>query len=165
MNLKAKDIWVEEGRAYYSYVGKGAKHGRRELAWPALVSIRRTLADCAKNLDTMRPEESLWQAGAATPGVSQSVVYGRFRRYLQAAGLPPSGLHVLRHSAAKLRRDAGETVESVSHFLDHSSLAVTTIYLRRLEVVEDAIWSRVAEAIGVKLSTIDAPSVELSSFR
>jgi integrase len=42
-------------------------------------------------------------------------------------------VHVLRHTAAKLRRDAGESIEDVSRFLDHSSLAVTTTYLRRLE--------------------------------
>ena len=56
----------------------------------------------------------------------------------------------LRHSAAKLRRDAGESVETVSAFLDHSSLAVTTTYLRRLEGVEDHSWERVAEAIGIE---------------
>ena len=56
------------------------------------------------------------------------------------------GEHVPRHAAAKLRRDAGE---SVSQFLDHSSLAVTTVYSRRLEGVEDLSWGRVAEAIGV----------------
>ena len=66
-----------------------------------------------------------------------------------AAGLQPTGLHILRHSAAKLRRDAGESVEAVSSFLDHSSLAVTTTYLRRLEGVEDHSWERVAEAIGL----------------
>ena len=43
--------------------------------------------------------------------------------------------------------DAGETVESVSAFLDHSSLAVTTVYLRRLEGVEDRSWREVAGAI------------------
>ena len=37
----------------------------------------------------------------------------------------------------------------VSAFLDHSSLAVTTTYLRRLEGVEDHSWERVADAIGV----------------
>ena len=67
----------------------------------------------------------------------------------QKAGLPPAGLHVLRHSAAKLRRDAGESIEEVSRFLDHSSLAVTTTYLRRLEGQEDLSWRRVAEAIGL----------------
>jgi integrase len=41
--------------------------------------------------------------------------------------------HIFRHSAAKLRRDARESVEEVSRFLDHSNLAVTTTYLPRLE--------------------------------
>jgi integrase len=58
-------------------------------------------------------------------------------------------MHVLRHSAAKLRRDAGESIEDVSRFLDHSSLAVTTTYLRRLEGQEDKGWGKVAEAIGL----------------
>ena len=53
------------------------------------------------------------------------------------------------HSAAKLRRDVGESVEDVSRFLDHSSLAVTTVYLRRLEGQEDRSWHKVAEALGV----------------
>ena len=64
-------------------------------------------------------------------------------------GLQPSGLHVLRHTAAKLRRDACESVEDVSRFLDHSSLAVTTTYLQRLEGQEDKGWGKVAEAIGL----------------
>jgi len=44
---------------------------------------------------------------------------------------------------------AGESIEDVSRFLDHSSLAVTTTYLRRLEGQEDLGWGKVAEAIGV----------------
>ena len=66
-----------------------------------------------------------------------------------AAGLPPTGVHILRHTAAKLRRDAGESIEAVSQFLDKSSLAVTTVYLRRLEGSRDTTWDRVALAIGV----------------
>lgn len=42
----------------------------------------------------------------------------------------------------------GEAVEAVSAFLDHSSLAVTTTYLRRLEGQEDTGWAAVAAAIG-----------------
>ena len=87
---------------------------------------------------------------ALAPGVSSATFYNRFRGYLRLAGLPPSGVHVLRHTAAKLRRDVGESVESVSQFLDHSSLAVTTTYLRRLEGQRDAAWHGVAHrAIGV----------------
>ncbi len=37
----------------------------------------------------------------------------------------------------------------VIRFLDYSSLAVTTTYLRRLEGQEDRSWAKVAEAIGV----------------
>ena len=99
------------------------------------------------------PQESLWPSPASTngEGLRSATFYGRFRRYLEKAGLPPSGLHVLRHSAAKLRRDAGESIEDVSRFLDHSSLAVTSTYLRRLEGQEDLGWGKVAEAIGLPL--------------
>ena len=61
----------------------------------------------------------------------------------------PGGVHVFRHSAAKLRRDVGESIESVCQFLDHSSLAVTTVYLRRLEGQEDKGWAKVAEILGI----------------
>jgi hypothetical protein len=123
--------------------------GRRELPRPAYEAMLRTLADCAKDLATIDPEASLWQAGAGPRGISSGTFYGRFRRYLQAAGLTPTGLHVLRHTAAKLRRDAGASVEAVSAFLDHSSLAVTTVYLRRLEGETDRTWPDVAMAIGL----------------
>ena len=43
----------------------------------------------------------------------------------------------------------GESVEDVSRFLDHSNLAVTTTYLRRLEGQADTSWAKVAEAIWV----------------
>jgi len=73
------------------------------------------------------------------------------RDNLKKAGLQLSGVHIFRHSAAKLRRDAGESIEDVSRFLDHSSLAVTTTYLRRLEGQEDRSWAQVATAIGVQI--------------
>ena len=66
-------------------------------------------------------------------GITSGTFYTNLRRYLSQAGLPPGGVHIFRHSAAKLRRDAGESVEEVSRFLDHSNLATTTTYLRRLK--------------------------------
>jgi site-specific recombinase XerD len=149
MGLRAADLNLEGETVFYSYRGKGAKTGRRELPRPAFEAICATLADCGKDLTAMDPDESLWQAGAGPQGISSGTFYGRFRRYLAAAGLAPSGLHVLRHTAAKLRRDAGASVEAVSAFLDHSSLAVTTVYLRRLEGEADRTWPDVAVAIGV----------------
>jgi integrase/recombinase XerC len=149
IGLRAGDISIEGEMVFYAYRGKGGKRGRRELPGPAFEAIRATLEDAGKELTAMAPDESLWQAAARPEGVTSGTFYARFRRYLRAAGLAPTGIHVLRHTAAKLRRDAGETIEQVSSFLDHSSLAVTSVYLRRLEGQEDRSWRLVATAIGV----------------
>jgi integrase/recombinase XerC len=149
IGLTAGDISLEGETVFYSYRGKGGKRGRRELPRPASQAIRATLADFGADIASMEPSASLWQAGSGPRGVTGSTFYARFRRYLRAAGLPPAGLHILRHSAAKLRRDAGSSIEAVSSFLDHSSLAVTSVYLRRLEGETDAAWPDVALAIGV----------------
>ena len=98
----------------------------------------------------MQPSESLWpSSGDSDRGITSGTFYGNLRRYMRMAGLPPSGVHIFRHSAAKLRREAGESIEEVSRFLDHSSLAVTTVYLRQLEGDRDNTWQQVAGAIGV----------------
>jgi integrase len=89
------------------------------------------------------PGTPLWDVTSAT-------FYQRFRRYLRKAGLPASGLRVRRHTAAKLRRDVGDSVETVSAFLDHSALATTTVYLRRFEGQRDQSWEHVAEAIAAQ---------------
>jgi integrase/recombinase XerC len=149
IDLRAGDLSVEGEAAFYAYRGKGGKRGRRELPRPAYAAICATLADAGMELSSMAPGESLWQAPARQEGVTSGTFYSHFRRYLRAAGLAPTGIHVLRHTAAKLRRDAGESIEDVSAFLDHSSLAVTTVYLRRLEGQQDRAWREVADAIGV----------------
>jgi integrase len=137
--MTAGDLSFESEVCFYQYRGKGGKTGRRELPRPAVEALRAALAAYGRELEHMSGLESLWPSPAATggEGLRSATFYGRFRRYLENAGLQPSGLHVLRHSAAKLRRDAGESIEDVSRFLDHSSLAVTTTYLRRLEGRDD----------------------------
>jgi len=150
LSLKAGNLSNEGDAVYYTYRGKGNKQGKRELPQPAHQAIQVALAAYGKELATMDHEASLWpSSGDCRRGITSGTFYGNLRRYLKAAGLPPSGVHIFRHSAAKLRRDAGESIEDVSRFLDHSSLAVTTVYLRRLEGDRDNTWEQVAEAIGV----------------
>ncbi len=151
LNLKAGDISTTGG-IFYTYRGKGGQMGKRELPRPAFDAIEAALTVWGKSLATMSPEESLWPSRHPSrngAGITDGTFYGNLKHYLVAAGLPPAGVHILRHAAAKLRREAGESVEDVSRFLDHSSLAVTTIYLRRLEGQEDRGWGRVAEALGI----------------
>ena len=154
LNLTRGDLSGDGAAVYYNYRGKGGKRGKRELPRPAVEAIETALAAWGMSLETMEPGESLWptdheERAAKGLGLTAGTFYASLRRYLRKAGLPASGVHVLRHSAAKLRRDAGETVEDVSRFLDHSSLAVTTTYLRRLEGQEDKGWVEMAAAIGV----------------
>jgi integrase len=151
--MTAGDLSFKDDICFYCYKGKGGKTGRRELPRPVLDALRAALSAWELELGNMSPHESLWPSPAARDGegLRSATFYGRFRRYLEKAGLPPAGLPILRHSAAKLRRDAGESIEDVSWFLDHSSLAVTTTYLRRLGGKEDHGWGKLAEAIGLSL--------------
>ena len=150
LNMVAGDLTHEDGVTWYRYRGTGNKQGKRELPQPAFVAITGALRAFGLDTAVMQPTASLWpSSGDHTRGVTSGTFYGNLRRYLKAAGLPLAGVHIFRHSAAKLRRDAGESIENVSRFLDHSSLAVTSIYLRRLEGEADASWGKVAAAIGL----------------
>jgi site-specific recombinase XerD len=149
MNLKAGDI-IQAGGLFYVYRGKGRKAGEARVATAAFESIMRALSAWGKSLDAMAPDESIWPSTSRNGGAMTSgTLYANLRKYLRAAGLQVAGVHILRHSAAKLRREAGESVEDVSRFLDHSSLAVTTVYLRKLEGQEDRGWAAVASVLGV----------------
>lgn len=149
IGMKIGDLSLEGDRAFYNYRGKGGKRGRRELPRPAYDAIRAALAAFGLDLASMPADASLWPSSAPnSKGLTSGTFYGNLQRYFRDAGITPAGVHIFRHTAAKLRRDAGESVENVSQFLDHSSLAVTSVYLRRLEGVEDQSWEKVARAIG-----------------
>jgi site-specific recombinase XerD len=150
LNLKAGDL-IQDGEAiYYTYRGKGGKRGKRELPQPAFRAIQQALEAFGKDFCNLKPNDSLWPSSADSGrGITSGTFYGNLCRYFKSAALPPAGVHIFRHSAAKLRREAGESVEQVSQFLDHRSLAVTTVYLRQLEGDRDTTWQQVAMAIGV----------------
>lgn len=148
LSLTAGDLTQQGDAVFYRYRGKGGKQGTRELPPPAFQAIQRALAAWGKRLETMDAGASLWPANGRS-GITSGTFYGHLQRYLASAGLPLTGVHVLRHTAAKLRRDAGASIEEVSQFLDHSNLAITSVYLRRLEGETDARWGSVARALGL----------------
>jgi hypothetical protein len=82
----------------------------------------------------MSPEESLWLSQGHTEGLSSATFYEQLRQYLRKAGIAPAGVHFFVHTAAMLRRDAGESIGDGP---------------ASLEGQEDRGWGRVAEAIGV----------------
>ncbi len=136
LGLRAGDLSRNAG-VYYSYRAKGGKGIRRELPEPCFRAIVEALAARGKEIEGMADDEPLFD-------VSAHGFYLNLQRNFRNAKLPPAGVHVLMHTAAKLRRDVGESVEDVSRFLDHANLAVTTTYLRRLEGEQDTGWRKVA---------------------
>ncbi len=146
--LTVGDVTLDSGIPFYLYHGKGGKSGRRELPRPAHEALRAEQRAFGQELEELSPDAPLWPSTAGG-ALRSATFYATLQSYFRKAGLPPAGVHIFRHSAAKLRRDAGESIEQVSSFLDHSSLQVTTTYLRRLEGQEDRGWGAVAEAIGV----------------
>lgn len=95
-----------------------------------------------RRLNDLTADESLF-------AISSHGYYANLRRYAARAGLEAVTPHVLRHSAAKLRRDAGASIEDVQALLGHRSLATTATYLRRLEGEEDSGWAPVAAILGL----------------
>jgi integrase/recombinase XerD len=130
------------GSVYYSVRVKGGHQRHRELPPPAFVAITEYLEAAGTPLETLPDDARLF------PVSSQGFALN-LGRYARKAGLAGVSTHVLRHSAAKLRREAGATIEDVQRFLGHRSLATTSRYLARLEGEKDDGWAAVAAALGI----------------
>ena len=88
-------------------------------------------------MESLAPEEGIFN-------VSHQTYYAYLRKYARRAGLAGLKPHVLRHTAAKLRRNNVASIEDVSAFLGHRSIATTATYLARMEGEEDTGWEGVA---------------------
>jgi integrase/recombinase XerD len=141
MGLRAGDL-TRNGTVYYSVRTKGGRERHRELPVPAFSAIVTALEAAGRPLESLSAEDRLFP-------VSSGAFYANLRRYAQRAGLEGVTPHVLRHSAAKLRRDAGASLEDVQRFLGHQNLATTARYLARLEGEHDDGWRAVADELGL----------------
>lgn len=163
--LRWGDIAVTGGRAWYRWSGKGKANQRYELAMPAWEAIKAYLR-AAGRLESMQPNDFIFTAltdrATRLPNVNKASYtqhqalsmreVGRLlKKYCRKAGLDPQKVHVhtLRHTAAMLRKEAGDDVEAISNFLAHSSLAVTQIYLHTVEGQKDESWAKVESLLGL----------------
>jgi site-specific recombinase XerD len=163
--LKWGDFSVDAGKCFYRWRGKGKKGGVRECPWEVweaiiewltrsgrlvhldegdyiFTAIRGNARRLPKVLDT-------WEPG--TTALAMQTVSQILRRYARKAGIQGRvHVHMLRHSAAMLRKSVGEDVLSIQEFLGHSTAAVTQVYLHQLEVVQDVGWSKVRDILGIQ---------------
>jgi site-specific recombinase XerD len=149
MSLRKADL-TRNGAVYYHVRAKGGLYRHRELPAPAFAAIVTALNAEGRSLGAMADDEALFE-------VSAHGWYLNLKRYARKAKLEGVTPHALRHSAAKLRRDAGATIEEVQALLGHSSIATTARYLARLEGAEDEGWQPVALALGLSAEQQEAP--------
>lgn len=125
---------------------KGGAVRLRELPTPVIAAI--LAARCARSAEQ--------DATSTRPlfGVSGSGFAANLRRYGRMAGIGHVTPHALRHTAAKLRRDAGASLEDVSAFLGHASITTTAVYLRRLEGWRDDGWREVSRLLALPHSQL-----------
>ena len=140
MSMRAGDL-SRNGAIYYTVRTKGGKERRRELPDPAFIAITVALEAQGRPLNTLAPEDRIFD-------ISHQTFYAYLRKYAARASLTVRP-HDLRHTAAKLRRDTGASIEEVSSFLGHASISTTALYLARLEGESDNGWQAVAKALGV----------------
>lgn len=144
-SLRAGDLEGSGESLTYTVRVKGGHSRRRQMPLAAALAIGRSHSDSSDALNTvvtLQPETRLF-------GCTPQAFYANLARYARRAGLGHVAPHALRHTAAKLRRDAGESIEQVSAFLGHRNLATTALYLARLEGETDPGWRRVADLVGL----------------
>lgn len=151
-------------RVYYRWTGKG-KSRRDECPrhlWYALLEYLNTSPRKGSINHDSYLFTPLNTSAAHLPNVNQAtwtcdcplsmrMVSRLLKKYLRKAGINSTGVtvHSLRHTAAMLRKHAGEDVQSISSFLGHSSIATTQIYLDHVEGRRDVSWHRVATLLGL----------------
>ena len=56
----------------------------------------------------MTPNESIWPSPSSNGrGITSGTFYANLRRHMTKAGLPPAGVHILRHVAAETSAGRG----------------------------------------------------------
>lgn len=133
LSLTAGDLTLDDGTPMYRVRVKGGKIRRRELPAPAWDAIREYLEAAGRPLDSLDDDERIFP-------ISSTTLYDNLRRYGRRIGRDDLTVHTLRHSAAKLRRRAGASIEEVQALLGHASIATTARYLAQLEGQRDDGW-------------------------
>lgn len=118
---------VDRERRVVRVLGKGNRERTVPYGLPAQRAVDRWLAAGRPELAGPDSGRALFlgaRGGRLHPTMARRIVAG----YAQAAGLPPTSPHGLRHSAATHLLDGGADLRAVQELLGHSSLASTQIY-------------------------------------
>ncbi|HWH01593.1 MAG TPA: tyrosine recombinase XerC [Pilimelia sp.] len=118
---------VDEARRVVRVFGKGAKERAVPYGVPAERALRDWLHHGRPQLAGPESGDALLlgaRGGRLHTGVARRIV----SQHAHRAGLPPTGPHALRHSAATHLVAGGADLRAVQELLGHASLASTQVY-------------------------------------
>lgn len=140
IGLTAGSLSLDDDTPMYTARTKGGKLRYRELPRPAWDAITAYLAADGRSLERLDDDARIFP-------ISSQTLYENLRRYGKAIGVESLTVHTLRHTAAKLRRRSGASLEEVQAVLGHANIATTARYLAQLEGTKDTGWHAAAQLL------------------
>jgi integrase/recombinase XerD len=143
LSLRWGDLDLEDET--YVYVGKGGKSQRR----PLLPVLRdETVAYAEQWLLSREGDAFVFPGRYQDQPINAQLVARQLQLVASGAGIVlRRPVHSLRHTYSRMLRQVGASVEDVQASLDHSSLATTATYLRKLEGADDPWGAMLAELV------------------
>lgn len=152
-NLRWSDIEASGAETYYHWQGKG-KARKDQLPTPVINSIHAYLK-INHRLETIQPSDFIFISSVCAQTIESAPLSARqigrlLNKYTNRAGLQTHfRVHDLRHTAAMLRKQAGDDIETICEFLNQSNINTTRIYLHALEGHADSTWQTIGQMLGI----------------
>lgn len=149
-------------KVFYRWSGKRVTDAKHELPPPVWKAVMDYLAAAGRT--HLKPEDAIFipltDMASRLPAacnwdpkqpISIKEVNRRLKGYARRAGLDATQIHVhmLRHSGAMLRKQAGADLEEIRDTLAHRNVNTTQIYLHTLEGQTDRHWATVTQLLGL----------------
>ncbi len=131
--------------------------GKEDQMTPVPVVIWQAVKEWTA-LGNKGPDDYIFTGAWQNRPLISSQVNNLLRKYARLAGIGGRvHVHMLRHTAASLRRQVGDSPEDIQRMLGHANLAVTQIYLHGLEGRKDVSWEKVGSLLGLAKTNVNKP--------
>jgi integrase/recombinase XerC len=141
--LTPASLVERDGAWWYTVRTKGGRIRHHEFPAACLTAVELWLHSEGTSLRAQFQDAPLW-------GIGPDMILHLVRRYGRLAGLGRVTVHDLRHTAAKVREEAGEPLGAIQGLLGHRHRITTERYVARLTGGRDPGASAAAARLGLE---------------